>query len=385
MIDRRKFLRHSRLSFTLVELLVVTAIIAVLAGAVLFAMWGVVEQAKEVRTRAQVAKLHTLISREWESYSTRVLRVTLPAGLPVMSEPFQDTNNSGKWEPGEPTNNINGNSGYDYGVARIRLELLRDLMRMTLPDRKSDLAVTPSPITAVPGPPAARRITVPLPNPSKWNSYRRKVSAITGSAPPWPAWTTPHQGAECLYLIVASIREGDSTGLDFFKEIEIGDTDGDGMREILDGWGRPIEFLRWAPGYATLPGPDGRWGVAGQDDDGSGVTDDYSERGWPGSDDVSDLQTRDGVASPDPFDPLKADKRATYRLIPLIFSGGPDLIYDIVTDDSPNPLIYRNRLTPSDPYTIINGGRQLGQPVDTGSDGEVNDQDNITNHLVETD
>ena len=35
-------------------------------------------------------------------------------------------------------------------------------------------------------------------------------------------------------------------------------------------------------------GPDNRWGVAGQDDDGNGVTDDPSESGWAGSDDIKD-------------------------------------------------------------------------------------------------
>ena len=30
------------------------------------------------------------------------------------------------------------------------------------------------------------------------------------------------------------------------------DTDGDGMKEILDAWGNPIEFLRWAPGLRSL-------------------------------------------------------------------------------------------------------------------------------------
>ena len=50
-------------------------------------------------------------------------------------------------------------------------------------------------------------------------------------------------------MILASIRDGDITGLDFFTEGEIGDVDNDGMPEILDPWGVPIYFLRWAPGF----------------------------------------------------------------------------------------------------------------------------------------
>ncbi len=35
------------------------------------------------------------------------------------------------------------------------------------------------------------------------------------------------------------------------------------------------------------PGPDGGWGNAGVDDDGNGITDDWRESGWSGSDDVA--------------------------------------------------------------------------------------------------
>ena len=52
-------------------------------------------------------------------------------------------------------------------------------------------------------------------------------------------------------MILAGIREADATGLEAFEDSEIGDTDDDGMPEILDPWGRPIYFLRWAPGYVS--------------------------------------------------------------------------------------------------------------------------------------
>ena len=36
-----------------------------------------------------------------------------------------------------------------------------------------------------------------------------------------------------------------------FNESEIGDVDEDGCPEFIDGWGRPIMFLRWAPGFRS--------------------------------------------------------------------------------------------------------------------------------------
>jgi len=137
--------------------------------------------------------------------------------------------------------------------------------------------------------------------------------------------------------------------LDYFKESEIGDVDGDGLREILDPWGNPIEFLRWAPGF------------------------------------VSDLQPHDPVASPDPFDPLDMDRpsggpRENYRLVPLIYSAGPDGIYDVVSDDNP-PISYATIVPRNDPYYTF-GGRQLGEAVDVNSDGEFDNFDNVNNHFL---
>jgi hypothetical protein len=339
--------------------MVVTSIIAVLASAVLVAMFGVAEQAKAVRTKAQVAKLHEMIMAKWQSYNTRTLRVTLPAipqpatgpprRWPVIPEPFVDTNGNGKWDTGEPflsptvpNGDPNGNGQYDSGVARVRLDMLRDLMRMELPDRISDLTDSPAAIW-----PAA------MPSPSLWQSYRRRAdAAIKAKFGPSAVWQTEwannssEQGAECLYLIIASIRDGDSRGIDYFKESEIGDVNENGMLEILDAWGNPIVFLRWPAGYS------------------------------------SEVQRPDPNIAADAFDPHHVDTRGTYRLIPLIYSAGPDAIYDILTDDS--PAIHYSTTDPlNDPYhSWASGARLVGMPFDSDGDG-LDDGDNITNHLLD--
>jgi len=201
-------------------------------------------------------------------------------------------------------------------------------------------------------------------------------------------WDEVNESAECLYLILGSIREGDRTGLDFFTEDEIADTDGDGMNEILDGWGKPMAFLRWAPGFSISPGQDKMWGRAGVDDDSNGTTDDLGERGWPGSDDLAVSQRNIPFSNkaPDPFDLLDADTRNTFALYPLIFSAGPDEIFDIFFSLAPPDQVppAALRTPPNDPFHITLGANsrptmQLGTPYDRSRDGN-NSFDNITNH-----
>jgi hypothetical protein len=184
--------------------------------------------------------------------------------------------------------------------------------------------------------------------------------------------------------------------------------DGDRMHEVLDGWGNPIEFLRWAPGYSIGPGEDGQWGVANTDDDGDNITDNITERGWTGSDDerISDLQLPDPGSAPDPFDPLRVDddlrsvpplspqeRRYTFALYPLLYSAGRDGIRDIIRGNDQDVFHYAfppnhngNPQLKNDPFFVQRLpnliDHQFGMPWDADNDGP-NHLDNITNHEVE--
>jgi len=318
--------KHRRRGFTLVELLLVIALIGVLASVMLVALYAAAQSSKVRRTEQQIERIHSLLMTRWDSYQSRRLQVRLT-----------------------------GNAGQRSAQ---RLLLTRELMRLELPDRSSDISNAP--------------VDSRLVNNVLWNQYRRSAK---------PTWTPPYQSAECLYLILASLREGDRAGLDFFTNDEIGDVDQDGMYEILDGWGKPIAFLRWAPGFSISPGPDRKWGKAGEDDDSNGTTDDLSERGWPGSDDLSVSQRHIpyGSRSPDPYDLLDSDVRNTFALYPLVFSAGPDGDYDMAVDQ-PSGIPPAALMTPpNDPFYVMQNGMQIGTPFDNDLDGN-NSFDNITNH-----
>ena len=395
-----KYSVHRR-SFTLVELLISITIITVLAATALFTLYGVMEQARVMRTRAQIARLNAIVMEKWDSYRTRALPISIPAGT---------TRN-----PTDPTSRDSF-----APIAWLRLVALRELMRMELPERITDLEDGTTPIAIkFPAGYGKPPFAIQMPQPALWKAYRR---AALG-----PTWTGTHQWAECLYLIIEATRDGDRSAIEWFTPSEIGDTDNDGRKEILDAWGRPIYFFRWAPGYTYYWGADGAWGLAGSEDNNMNPVDDIFERGLANSDDelVSEVQTVDAQRAPDPFDPLHVDYRwydkdqngqpftanDPFALVPLIYSAGPDGVFDIVDEiqsfrHAGLPAGYTTcvydmatglQVFNNDPYHVFGPTanptamtNQIGMPADlsgpnvTSPDGVLGAADNITNHLITT-
>ena len=331
--------------FTLVELLVSIAIVTILASTVLFAMAGVTETARVQRTRSQINRINELITSQWESYETRRVKFS-KRGI-------------------TPTNSV--------ALARRRLEALREVQRMEMPDRYTDLISS----TSVPG----------LTPPSLWHTYRRKFASVFGRDPDDEFVSSndaiiKNQGAEMLYLILAQTQDGNASALEFFQETEVGDTDGDGMLEILDGWGTPISFLRWAPGAVVSPMQPGDSLQA-----------------------INELEAQKAAAgSPDPFDmrglhnriKLQTNNNNTslsFGLFPLIYSAGPDKKREIRVRPNNNGALFYCYQTnslgspfPNDPFYVPNGDPSLriGAPFDSDGDGDLDHVDNITNHFPGT-
>jgi hypothetical protein len=301
-----------------VELMVAVAVAALLAATVLMALWGAQEEARDARTQSQIARLNEWIMTRWESYASRQVPIVYfgPGNTPFVPTPREKL--------------------------QARLILLRDLMRMELPDRKTDVLLPKSQVTFRDANGNVRGFAQLAREPQLWREYNRRVK---------PTWTEQFQGAECLYLIISVMRDENSTALEFFQDNEIGDVDQDGMLEILDGWGNPISFLRWAPGFD------------------------------------SQAQIPNRNRAPDYFDPLHVDPRwanpnevVPFNLMPLIFSPGPDRSYGLITDTS-GPPFHAYPLTtplPVDPYAPVSPGVYIGQ-----RDGTSDADDNITNHLIE--
>lgn len=352
-----------RTGFTLVELLVTIAIIAILASMLLGASSLAMNTARISRTESLVTRLHSLLSQHYDSFRHRRVEVN-DAALAVAS------------------------SGARDDLAKARLVATREQLRMELPDRWSDITLKPIPATLVqydvslpptnprgPGVPAALA-TRPAMSHMFLRRYNRSVQTLQdrgGTAEDLLA----NQGAECLYLIVMlACGDGESAGL--FKESDIGDTDGDGAPEFLDSWGNPIEFIRWAPGfesdvqvdYPTLARlyreAEGRQAGQGQYEVINFVT---------SNPDPFDLFRVDSMPDAPPYSPDTGQPARGFRLLPLIYSAGPDQDYGLI-----HPQNFFN--VNSDPYADADGN--AGAPYEyLGAIAERSEStDNIHNHLI---
>jgi prepilin-type N-terminal cleavage/methylation domain-containing protein len=142
--------------------------------------------------------------------------------------------------------------------------------------------------------------------------------------------------AECLWLCIA--RSGyEPDALEQFRPDELIDRDGDGAKEFCDGWGQPIYFLRWAPGFSPYSAVQS----------------------------ASDFNS--AIASGDLLSQMSA-------LTPLIYSAGPDgATVDVLTTDQPyglqRPASARLTFMPDEFPTA-------GEPTS----GSTAFRDNITNH-----
>ena len=336
---------------TLIELLIAILIISILAGLILGVAAVAAETAREAHTRHMVTRLHTLLMEHYDSYKTRRVRLR-----------------------DEVVNKINTLSASQRGraLAEARLYALRELMLMEIPDRWSDIllaGVPSSPTTAVTRYPVYLDVSNSANGRTALaNTYLRRYWQAAATAPDG-ATLTENQGAECLYMVI-TIACGDGEARTLFHESDIGDTDGDGAPEFLDGWGRPINFLRWAPGFDSQ------------------IQINANELGDPIPSNSAWITA--AANDHDPFDIFRSDAFA-FRMVPLIFSGGRDETFSIRLVKPYVTWLGNTNITfpfnPSNPRKLLpylkatdpDDGSTEYLGIDNGENAST---DNIHNHLL---
>ena len=356
---------RNRQALTLVELMVAIAIMGILASLLLGAAAVASEVARNARSKSLVARLHTLLIERYDGYRNHRVELNARDG---------NGNNIIDWIEllgidTNPSDSLSDYTGLPVMASNNRLIQpagrlagLRETMKFEMPDRWSDILGVEVPSNPAVIPPAA---VVPprflQRSPSLRDTYLRaynRMIAVTTDREK----ILENESAECLYLIVMNAT-GDGEARGMFKPNDIGDTDEDGAPEFLDGWGKPISFLRWAPGFDS----DAQLSVASLT-----RTANNPRLG-------ANVVAEQLLEEHDPFDLFRIDPLPNsglvrgWRLLPLVISGGGDEEIGVRT------LSGENYVATLNPYTDLGSATFLGQALDNDSERAADD---ITNHNV---
>jgi prepilin-type N-terminal cleavage/methylation domain-containing protein len=291
---------NARWGFTLVELMVVIVIISILSSLMLAGLAVAQRRSKADKTRSTIRKLHEIIVPQYENLLRR--RVPLPTGL------------------------MTGGA-----MALERLNRIRAITLYEMPDSWDDIAITGTASTLATG-------TIPL---YAWTGVTRSYGADR-QARVLTLSTSQNRSAECLFAIV-SRGQLEPDVMEQFRRDEFGDADKDNAPEFVDGWGRPISFMRWPTGFVA---PN------------------------------SMIQVDDPVNRHDPFDPFRLEL-AAFALTPLIYSAGPD------GEDGVVQLNSWTGLTLTSLFSVTNGATPPQRPG-APTTSTTTARDNITNHDLTT-
>lgn len=246
--------------FTLVELLVVLAIIAILTSAMAFAVAGAQEQARVNRTVSQVERIENILQRELLDMMEAPLPVRAPSmgNTPISLGPHAGTLGA----TGANANFMSRGEGAFQRARRFNAEARRIALLTRFPYR-ADLVLAagggsfnrPYDVgTGLPFVPyrqnngaAGRRDFHGIPS----NLTRAKTviantpGATFGLRPVDPIEREQQMrtdSSELLYLALGRIWVDGEPATSLLRQSEIGDSDNDGLAEVLDVWGDPIFF-----------------------------------------------------------------------------------------------------------------------------------------------
>jgi prepilin-type N-terminal cleavage/methylation domain-containing protein len=248
--------RSQREAFSLVEMMIVIAIIAIMASLAFVVLGKSGEAAREASTTTIIRILATALREREEAFNDL-----------TASTVYQD--------PDTPTRQKNGlfrskvaefsvwyaaGTGTTISPDLAEIYVRKTMFKSLFPQRRRDLYGydgVPQEINGFPDDSPlltrmysggariadswlGRGLVTPTNTPIPLNAANEYLSTNTRD-------NAATESSELLYL---TLSEGDVYGLpptelDGIDKNMIGDTDGDGNLEFLDGWGRPLQFYNW--------------------------------------------------------------------------------------------------------------------------------------------
>ncbi|MCA9070980.1 MAG: prepilin-type N-terminal cleavage/methylation domain-containing protein, partial [Planctomycetaceae bacterium] len=193
--------------FTLIELLVVMAIIIFLVSITVVVVGAALDNAREAATKATIRKIDGLLTKRMEAFTQAMEKQnSSPQPRYIYNTGLYPSSVNPVGQNISPFVLAAGN------VARAKVLGQKALFRAGFPQSITEVVAV---------------------DPGLLGGNTNTQSAADSS--------------EAMYIFLTKME---SFGLpavdeDSFSSNEIGDTDGDGLKEFVDGWDQPIRFYRW--------------------------------------------------------------------------------------------------------------------------------------------
>lgn len=361
----------NRRAFTLVELMIVIGVIALMMSLLIGASYKFIVGSREAATATTVTKVNQLLQDRLAGFRH--------ADFTDAAQQFQTSWNT------TYTNQVNQISAplADVLVRKIR-------MKRSFPQNLAE-AVTGDPV--------------------RYSSLSFLYPASANYAPP-SGYLPKYESGIVLYamLVNGETFGAPSVGEDGFSASEIRtSTETANLPCLVDAWGEPLRFYRWPTrliqptGLGSVDrsfvsllmqsvgrqnggvGADGQPGAAGIDDDQDGTTDNMSELGWYGTDDIPNrgpdnawgvLNGSNQSLGSDDYEPLIVDSDDQMLLLLNFLSSNTVVSATIFEQGNTNAGTFWPALhTPFTyhPMLILSSGpdRKLGlfEPSDTANFG----------------
>ncbi|WP_417386316.1 type II secretion system protein [Gimesia sp.] len=205
-------IRTRRNGFTIVELMMVVAILLFLIATSAFVVRNIGNKAREKATMANIVKVNGLLSQRIQAFQ-KLLESKRSDKLiqPRLSS-----------KRGQLVSELGDKKYYSLTDPIIEILVRKDLFRENFPQFVGD----------------SKRINADMDT---------KAGVASGTAGSLGSDGGLSISSEYLYFILTQYDGLGITpvGEDAFSTSEVADTDGDGLKEFIDGWGRPLRFYHW--------------------------------------------------------------------------------------------------------------------------------------------